>query len=167
MNKSSVRVFFCSQRSTRQDKEPIISTTFKVLPVLDRKNSSTFGSQLQLPTTHEVSATSRRQAVLPRFAVGDFELGTETRHKHVVVDDQFGDGGRRQRDRDADHAEQWRKLFHRRRRKRHLRSQVRHDLNDLPIASIIIIVTYTTWPEKVSHYQIIKKIVLNRINARQ
>ena len=44
--------------------------------------------------------------MVPRFAVGDLELRTESRDEHVVVDDQLGDGRRRQRDGDTDHAEQ-------------------------------------------------------------
>jgi len=46
-----------------------------------------------------------RGCVLPRFAVCNFELRTESRDEHVVVNDQFGDGRRRQSNGDTDHAQ--------------------------------------------------------------
>ena len=33
--------------------------------------------------------------MLPRFAVGDLQLGTESCDEHVIVNDQLGDGRRR------------------------------------------------------------------------
>ena len=67
----------------------------------------------------------------PCLAEGDVQLGTEAHHEHVAVDEELGDGGGREGDREGDDAEAVGRRPLITDRERQLGPTVTEDLNDL------------------------------------